>query len=169
MKPVSPIADAHRLDFPKSERLHSDVLIQVLHSQGTSFLKHPLRIVFLRIRLSWYLGEPADRWQVVITAPKKHFKRAHDRNLLKRRIKEAYRLHKPQMPTTPSDRAGVFHLMAISYIAKEVLPYAQIERKWLQALEQMADFSQTPIVELAERPLISLKKRSRSSLSTRKS
>lgn len=73
--------------------------------------------------------------QVLISVPKKNHKRAVVRNTIKRRIREAYRLHKQMLPESP------LYLMAFIYLSKEELPYTLIEeklKKGLSRLEQQA-------------------------------
>ena len=54
----------------------------------------------------------------MISVPKRHFKRAVKRNLLKRRIRESYRLQKDLLPV-PVD-------IAFLYLDREVLPSEDI-------------------------------------------
>ncbi|WP_223833721.1 ribonuclease P protein component [Pedobacter riviphilus] len=87
--------------FRKEERLCSRKHLDLLFKNGSSFLLYPFRISYL------FVDVPAHvQAQVVINVPKKRYKRAVDRNLLKRRIREAYRLNKQDklyMPL-PTDR-----------------------------------------------------------------
>ncbi|HDN58685.1 MAG: ribonuclease P protein component [Bacteroidetes bacterium] len=72
----------------KSERLSSRKSISSLFEAGRSIYAPPLRIIF---KLGNEGPHPA---AMAISVPKRLFKRAVDRNLLKRRIREAYRLNK---------------------------------------------------------------------------
>ena len=75
--------------FYKEERLCSKKSLDLLFKNGSSFLLYPFRITYLFIdEVHPY---PA---QVVINVAKKRYKRAVDRNLIKRRTREAYRLQK---------------------------------------------------------------------------
>lgn len=99
----------------KSERLSSKKLIQELFDKGSSFYLYPFKVVFLVV--------DALENQVLITVPKSNFKRAIDRNKLKRRFREGYRLNKSAFQ---SDKK---FLIAYIYSAKEVLPSAIIHQK----------------------------------------
>jgi ribonuclease P protein component len=80
------------LTFKKEERLCSKKIIDKLFLSGESILSFPVKIVFLWVDVpSKY---PA---QVGFSVGKKSFKKAVDRNLIKRRMREAYRLNKNEL------------------------------------------------------------------------
>ncbi len=109
--------------LPKSEILRSKVLIQELFSKdSSSCYLYPFKIVYCLKTAQEAPGYP----QVLFSVSKKHFKRAHQRNLLRRRIKEAYRLQKSQL--LPPEGAAFSHL-AILFIAKEILEFSVISEK----------------------------------------
>ena len=73
----------------KQERLKSRKQIDALFTGGKSFPVFPLRVTY---SLLTNAEEPGA--QVGVTVSKRHFKRAVDRNLIKRLLREAYRLQK---------------------------------------------------------------------------
>jgi ribonuclease P protein component len=81
----------HRLRFPKAERLKSRKQIDQLFSGGKAFSVFPVRTIY-----QFAPGEKGSL-QVGVTASKKHFKRAVDRNRIKRLLREAYRLQKEDL------------------------------------------------------------------------
>ncbi len=117
--------------FPKSERLHSRKQIEELFEQGTSFTIYPLKVVYLKKPL-----ESTQKNQVLISTPKFFFKKSVDRNKLKRRIKEAYRLHKQVLE---NKQAGFYLLIGYIYIGKEISSYQSIEEKLKQSLLRLRD------------------------------
>src|SRR4051812_43206035 len=78
------------IKFPKEERLSSKKLIEELFSKGSSYYLYPFRLLVKDEKLPEGQLFP----QVLISVPKKKFKKAVDRNRLRRQIKEAYRLNK---------------------------------------------------------------------------
>ena len=79
-----------RFSFPKAEHLKSKSIIESLYSNGSSVTAYPLRAVFMALPFK----EKQPVAQILINVAKKRFKHATDRNLIKRRIREAYRLNK---------------------------------------------------------------------------
>ena len=75
--------------FKRSERLKSEKAISELFETGSSLSVHPIRLIY-----SLKSSPGSSPVQIGFTVPKKNFKRAVDRNLLKRRMREAYRLNK---------------------------------------------------------------------------
>ncbi len=114
--------------FNKEERLCNKRLLTKLFHSGSSLILHPFRIVWLAEELS----VPA---QVVISVPKRNFNRAVDRNLLKRRIREIYRLHKSAFLYSFLDCQSI--LLGITYIGKEIAEYPHMEKKMLAAFEKL--------------------------------
>ena len=80
----------HNNRFPLKEHLKSKSIIDKLYAEGASVTAYPLRAVFIEV--------PADSQEptatILISVAKRRFRHAVDRNLVKRRIREAYRLNK---------------------------------------------------------------------------
>ncbi len=123
-----------RQTFRKAERLSSKKVIDRLFRKGSSetnsVFSYPFRVLYLRDEAR--LGElPA----VLISVSKRSFKRAVDRNLLKRRIREAYRLNKSLLFGGENPRPPAF--LAFVYVAKEILPFDELEKKMKFVLKQV--------------------------------
>ncbi len=115
--------------FPKEEHLCSKRLIALLFSKGSSFNLYPLRFVLLTPQDV----QPPAQTQVLISVSKRYFKRAVDRNRLKRQIREAYRLNKHVITQTQEQAP---HLLGILYIGKEKKSFAIIQKKLISGLER---------------------------------
>ena len=129
--------------FHRAERLKSEkVITRLFNKEGRSFSCYPLRLVWSEIEnppaSDNSLGEittntPDFPIQFALSVSKRTFKHAHDRNLMRRRIREAYRLHKHELyqllqkPAFAEFQNKQFAFMVL-YTAKEELPYDEIER-----------------------------------------
>lgn len=115
--------------FPKRERLSSKKLIDALFTEGASFYFYPFSIRFL----------PADKnatcHQFMVSVSKRNFKRAVDRNRIKRLIRESYRLQKHLLvENLPQSK---FLMIAYIYTGKEIHPYGFIESKLADSFERL--------------------------------
>jgi len=117
-----------KYSFKKAERLSHKTIIQELFDKGSSFYLHPFKILYLK------QGNPeVTENRVMISVPKHNFKRAVDRNIIKRRFREGYRLNKSKITTT------VFFSIAYIYTAKEILPSAIIHEKIILSLQKLGN------------------------------
>lgn len=115
--------------FSKNERLCSKILIDRLIATGKSFNHSPFRITWLPI------AESSAPIKVVISVPKRSFKKAVDRNRLKRQIREVYRNKKQSVYDVLGEKKM---LVMIVYTAKTKLEFSEIEQKLIEALERLS-------------------------------
>lgn len=120
--------------FKKEERLCSKKLLEKLFHNGSSFLVYPFRIISLPERLT--VKHPA---QVVIAVSKRKFKRAVDRNIIKRRVREAYRLNKAQFLYPFLLEKDLNLIISIHYVGKDIAEYDFIEKKLKKAIEKLTE------------------------------
>lgn len=110
--------------FNKEERLCSRKLIDLLFKDGSSFLLYPFRVSYLLADTSFKFPV-----QVVINVSKKRYKRAVDRNLVKRRCREAYRLQKQiQLYPFLSGQEKLL-LLSVQFVGKKIYGYSFFEKK----------------------------------------
>ncbi len=92
--------------------------------------RYPVKLIYLSTDVN--LTFPA---QALFVVPKKNFKHAHDRNQLKRRMREVYRLNKNELYL----KLGVQKcLFAFIYFSKKKEDYAFIEKSIKSQLQDLA-------------------------------
>jgi ribonuclease P protein component len=83
------------LRFPKSERLCSRRDIQMLFREGKRIFQPPLQLIW-SLRDNDNL-ERTQEIQIMVSVPKRFFRRAHQRNRIKRQLREAWRIHRSSL------------------------------------------------------------------------
>jgi len=138
-----------RHTLSKTERLKSYKRIRILFAQGQKFKVFPLVVYFLlrdeeaegRLReVEEVEGVDAVEGvlQMGVSVGKRHFKRAVDRNLLKRRIREAYRKQKHDVKETLT-ALGISMDIFFVYSNARISDYAEIETAMTNGLLLLKD------------------------------
>jgi ribonuclease P protein component len=118
--------------FPKSERLKSRKQIASLFLAKQSVGGYPLRFFWLKREDD----EAKVPLQVAFSVPKKKFRRAVDRNRLKRLMREAYRLHKHQLSEQLEASSQKLIGMWV-YTGKEYADFKMVEKGVQKAFERL--------------------------------
>jgi len=115
--------------FRKKERLSRKKIIEDLFKKGSSLTIFPIKVMYFPH------PDPAQTGhQILISAPTRNFKKAVDRNTIKRRIREGYRLDKTLLHASPS------LCLAYIYIAKKILPSSTIHQAIRSSFERLNSY-----------------------------
>jgi ribonuclease P protein component len=120
--------------FTKEERLRGKTVFTRLFSQGRSFNVPPFRITWQLLPAGSRKG---DLIQAAFVVPKRNFKKATARNLLRRRMKEAYRIHKEDLRIQLTEKGKMLIFVCV-YNSKEPFLFSEIESKIIVTLQRLA-------------------------------
>ncbi len=121
----------------KKERLNSKIIIEKLFSGGSKSLPaFPLRIVYMPIEEEEEEDYPT--LSILISVPKKKFKRAVKRNRVKRQIREAYRKNKFILKDV-LDKENKKAAIAFIWLGNELYESSDIENKVVKLLQLTAE------------------------------
>lgn len=112
--------------LPKSERLRGKAAVSALMSKGRWGFSRGLKYCYLRN------DSPEGPNRIMVSVPKRLFKRAVKRNLLKRRMREAYRTQKSFLEPSSTD-------ILFLYNSKEINDFQTIKEEVAEILKKVAD------------------------------
>ncbi|WP_024768594.1 ribonuclease P protein component [Aquimarina macrocephali] len=115
--------------FNKKERLKSKKEIELLFSEGKSISKYPVRLVYKKSNF-----EENIKIRAGVSASKRNFKKAVDRNCIKRLMRESYRKNKYIVPNTTHQFTFMF-----LFSGKEIPEYSLIESKIKGILQKFVE------------------------------
>jgi len=119
--------------FRKQDRLKSSIEIDALYRENQSIVSYPLKCYYFFSELP----EKKRAVRVAFAVPKRKFKHAVDRNLLKRRMREAYRLnYKNIFEAFITQKEKQLKLFFI-YVGKEICDYVNIEKSLQTILQKI--------------------------------
>ena len=115
----------------KEERLWGERIIANLFEHRASFFLSPYRVSWMKI--SRTVSFPS---RFAVSVPKRRFKRAVKRNLIKRRTREAFRTNKQILNAAVTGDTQI-HLMLV-YASDRLLPYVTIDDSMKKILRHIA-------------------------------
>lgn len=119
------------LGFPKSERLKSKKDISTLFQSGETLFAYPIKWVY-RVRPS----DSAVRVKAGVSVSKRRWKRAVDRNRIKRKLREVYRLNKSKIYSNLSEDRQMDCMLI--YVADKEMSVAELQSSFQNILHQWA-------------------------------
>lgn len=128
-----------KYSLKKNERLKSRKLIEELFLSGQKFVLTPYRVFFKFKERTGTDKEPPLQFGVGV--PSKNFKRAVDRNRLKRLTRETYRIQKNPLAAKLQEKRLVLYVFFI-YTARDMNNYDDLNKKMgliLKKLENLID------------------------------
>lgn len=130
---------AKAFSLPQAERINSKKQIDRLFRGGGSkaMTVAPLRVVYMTGERSENAHEP--QAQMMVSVPKRYFKRAVKRNRIKRMVREAYRLNKHILDNALANNTERNVAMCFIWTADRLLDTARVEEQMVGLLTRMAE------------------------------
>ena len=120
-----------RATFNREERLRSGRVIKSLFATGKSFLVHPFKV-------NWVRRDEPSKYpaRVMISVSKKYFRKASDRNRMKRLCKEAYRRNK-YILYDYLDEKDIRCDFCMIYIGRDTESFSYVEKKIITLIDRL--------------------------------
>ncbi len=118
----------------KEERLSGIKLIADLYHNSSSFLVYPYKISWQFVSSTGF-----NLPKVLFSVAKKRYKKATERNLLKRQMRESYRLQKQEFLLPNIESIEKQLIFSVAYIGKEINDTAFMMKKMQKVLQQLSE------------------------------
>jgi len=119
-----------KYSLSKEERLFGKRVITNLFDCGNTFFQLPYKVFWTKIPETYSFP-----CRFAVSVPKRRFKHAVKRNMIKRRTREVFRTNKQILNAVVTD--GQAHIMVI-YSSDQLLPYAELEKSMRKILHRIA-------------------------------
>jgi ribonuclease P protein component len=117
--------------FGKKYKLCGEKQIQAVFDSKKSVKQYPLVIHYSELPIKTDVP-----FQITVSAPKRNFKKAHDRNRIKRLLRESIRQNKLILESFLKTNNKQLALFMI-YIAREEIPFDVLQKKMKLVLNQI--------------------------------
>ena len=126
-------------NLTKQERVCSKLLIDRLFNGGKShsMSAYPLRVVYMYMQAEDIANGDEPNTQLLVSVPKKCFKRAVKRNRVKRQVREAYRRNRSIVSEKLSD--GCRLVMAFIWLDSKLYDTAVVEVKMKNLIQRISE------------------------------
>ena len=118
-------------NFGKEYKLCSKILIDELFNSGFRLQQFPFQAIVLPAKLNNKIS-----FQVLISVPKKKFKKAVDRNYIKRVIRELIRKNKLNLESLLNE-TNIQLAVCFMYTSNEKMDFQQLEGKIIKLIEKI--------------------------------
>ena len=114
--------------FKKQEKLKKSKLITQLFTEGKSLTVFPIKLIYLQVE-----HNSPYKIQAGVSASKRNFKKAVDRNKIKRLLREVYRKNKYLIYQSENTKKHIFMFI---YLGKKELDYKTLEEKIVELIHK---------------------------------
>ncbi len=131
------IDSAHPMNrsLPKSQRLSGKKEISELFEKGSFFYLKPFRVYFASDP-----GKTTEAIEFLVTAPKSKFPAAVDRNLIKRRTREAFRNSQEELADRLTTKGINLKKLGLVYVEEELFSFSHICSSLMKIPEKMSSY-----------------------------
>jgi ribonuclease P protein component len=127
------LSESSNFSFPRAEHLKSKKLIEQLFEGGSKFKARPLVVRYLEVALP-----EAVPCQAMVSVSKRSFKRAVDRNRIKRLMRESWRLQKqPVLHALEAQQKQA--AVVFIFVGKEMPTFEEMQKSMVTVVEQLTN------------------------------